>query len=385
MPKKEPIIVFSHLRWDFVYQRPQHLLSRLAKERDIYFIEEPLPSKSKVAKLRRSQPGRGVSVFTPSLPVSGIPFGDEQVPLLIPLVKQLVASEKLERYVVWLYTPMALPLALALEPVGIVYDCMDALASFKDAPPKLLEREALLLEHADVVFTGGPSLYRAKLGKHSNLHCFSSSVDTTHFAAAQNVKEAKDQLVISHPRLGFFGVIDERMDLKLLDDVAKARPDWQIIMVGPVVKIDPESLPKRDNIHYVGQRTYADLPSYLAGWDVCLLPFALNESTRYISPTKTLEYMAAGLPIVSTPITDVAEPYADIVQIASTSEEFVAACERALALSKSEIEEMKRVYNKVLSQTSWDRTAESMSELIDAVVEMKQARHHMTKNVLSVR
>ena len=385
MPKKEPIIVFSHLRWDFVYQRPQHLLSRIAKERDVYFVEEPLPRKSKVAKLRRSEPESGVSVFTPSLPVNGMPFGDEQVPLLLPLIQQLLAGEKLERYVVWLYTPMALPLALALEPVGIVYDCMDALASFKDAPPKLLEREAEILEHADVVFTGGPSLYQAKLGKHSNLHCFSSSVDTAHFATAQDVKEAKDQQVISHPRLGFFGVIDERMDLKLLDDVAKARPDWQIIMVGPVVKIDPESLPKRDNIHYVGQRTYAELPSYLAGWDVCLLPFALNESTRYISPTKTLEYMAAGLPIVSSPITDVAEPYGDIVQIASTAEEFVAACERALALSKSEIEEMKRAYNRVLSQTSWDRTAESMSELIDAAVEKKQARHHPTNEVLTVR
>ncbi len=379
MPKKEPIIVFSHLRWDFVYQRPQHLLSRLSKQRHVYFIEEPLPRKSKIAKLRRTEPEYGVSVFRPSLPVTGMRFGDDQFPLLDSMLKQLVADEKLERYVVWLYTPMALPLTLALDPAAIVYDCMDALSAFRDAPPQLIEREAQLLEVADVVFTGGPNLYRAKIGKHPNLHCFSSSVDTKHFASARQTEEAKDQQQIPHPRLGFYGVIDERMDLELLDAVAKARPDWQLVMVGPVVKINPKSLPKRKNIHYIGQRTYSELSSYLAGWDVCLLPFALNESTRYISPTKTLEYMAAGLPIVSTPITDVAEPYGDIVHIAEGSGEFVAACERALAASGREIEQMNEAYKKILSQTSWDNTAQTMADLIDAVIAGKVVRIHQPK------
>jgi glycosyltransferase involved in cell wall biosynthesis len=250
---------------------------------------------------------------------------------------------------------------------------MDALAAFRNAPPQLLEREAHLMKVADVVFTGGPSLYRAKEGQHHNLHCFSSSVDTAHFASARQTEDAKDQQQISHPRLGFYGVIDERMDLELLAAVAEARPDWQIVMVGPVVKISPRSLPRRENIHYLGQRTYAELPSYLAGWDVCLLPFALNESTQYISPTKTLEYMAAGLPIVSTPITDVVEPYGHIVEIATGAAEFVSACERALAISGREFEQMNEAYNKVLSQTSWDRTAQSMADLIDDVIAGKES------------
>lgn len=383
MPTKEPIIVFSHLRWGFVYQRPQHLLSRLAKERHIYFIEEPLPKLSKRAKLVRLEPEPGVSVFQPVLPVDGLPFGDEQLPYLAPLIGELVEKEKLGRYVAWLYTPMALPLARCLDPIAVVYDCMDALAAFQNAPPQLLNREAELLELAGVVFTGGPSLYRAKVGKHPNLHCFSSSVDTEHFAKAKRLDEADDQKKIPHPRLGFYGVIDERMDLELLDAVASERPEWHLVMVGPVVKIDPKSLPKRKNIHYIGQRDYELLPSYLAGWDVCLLPFALNESTRYISPTKTLEYMAAGLPIVSTPITDVEEPYGDIVFIARSASEFVAACEKALSATTAEQEHMMSAYTGVLAQTSWQSTAQAMDQLIDASIEKPHGNFHKPYNLLT--
>jgi glycosyltransferase involved in cell wall biosynthesis len=267
---------------------------------------------------------------------------------------------------------MALPLARALAPDAVVYDCMDELSLFLGAPPELLAHEAELLKYADVMFTGGPSLFRAKQSRHPNVHCFPSSVDAGHFrladAEGRPVSEAEDQAELPHPRLGFYGVIDERLDLEIVDRIAEAHPDWEIVLVGPVVKIDPNRLPRRPNIQYLGQRSYDELPRYLAGWDLCLLPFARNDATRFISPTKTLEYMAAELPIVSTPIADVAEPYGDIVYLGSTPEEFLAACEAALASSPEERAGRAAQMRKVLAGTSWDLTVAAMAGLLDQTV-----------------
>jgi UDP-galactopyranose mutase len=270
---------------------------------------------------------------------------------------------------------MALPLAqnMPIEPLAVVYDCMDELSAFRFAPPELVKREAELLRLADVVFTGGRSLYNAKLGKHPNLHCFPSSVDVEHFAHASSTDEAADQRELPHPRFGWFGVIDERMDVGILDALAKAHPEWSIVMVGPVVKIDRASLPDQPNIYYLDSRTYDELPSYLAGWDVCIQPFALNESTRYISPTKTLEYMASGLPIVSTPITDVVDQYSHIVYLGGTPAEFIAACEKALAETPEGREARIRESRKVLAMTSWDNTASAMEDLIVAASASRSA------------
>jgi glycosyltransferase involved in cell wall biosynthesis len=232
------------------------------------------------------------------------------------------------------------------------------------------------LRCADVMFTGGPSLYQAKQARHPNVHCFPSSVDAAHFRSAREgqpsqVAEAVDQAGLPHPRLGFYGVIDERLDIGLLAYLAEHRPDWQFVLVGPVVKIDPSTLPHRPNVHYFGQRSYDDLPRYLVGWDVCLLPFALNEATRFISPTKTLEYMAAERPIVSTPITDVAEPYGDVVYLGSTPEEFLAACDAALGAAPEERARRAARMREVLAGTSWDVTVAAMEKLIAEAVARK--------------
>lgn len=364
-----PILVFSHLRWDFVYQRPQHLLSWLAKNRKVYFIEEPVHDAETAPFLELTTPAENVVVARPHTRLGPSGFTKEQLPFLSGLVQEFVRQQELTDYVVWLYTPMALPLARTLHPRAVVFDVMDELSAFVGAPQEMKELEAETLAWADVVFTGGPSLYKAKLGRHNNLHCFPSSVDAAHFAKAREVEEAADQAGLPHPRLGFYGVIDERMDLALLDHMAGAHPDWQIIMLGPVVKIDPATLPRHDNLYFPGQRTYAELPSYLGGWDVCLLPFALNESTRFISPTKTLEYMAAELPIVSTPITDVAEPYGDIVYLGRTPEQFVLACESALSASEEERQKRIERMREVLANTSWDSTAAAIEKLIDKAVQ----------------
>jgi UDP-galactopyranose mutase len=376
MQPQYSIVAFSHLRWNFVYQRPQHLLSRLAAKRPVFFVEEPEFDPNGPPRWERSQPHPNVVVLRPCTPVKVSGFHADQLPALEPLIAELAAELDGSTLVAWLYTPMALPLAQALAPVATVYDCMDELSLFLGAPPELLSREAALLECADVMFTGGPSLFRAKQNRHPNVHCFPSSVDAAHFRVAPvgnrpEVAEAEDQVGLPHPRLGFYGVIDERLDLQLLDFIAQAHPEWQIVLVGPVVKIDAATLPRRKNIQYFGQRSYDDLPRYLAGWDVCLLPFARNDATRFISPTKTLEYMAAELPIVSTPITDVAEPYGDIVYLGDTPEQFLAGCEAALAAGAAERSRRTALMRRVLAGTSWEVTVSAMEQLLAAAVAKK--------------
>lgn len=364
-----PLVVFSHLRWDFVYQRPQHVLSRLAAGRPVFFVEEPVfdaaVESGAPAWAERQQPAPGVTVVRAHTGLHEGGFTDGQLAAMRPVVAALGAE--VGPCDVWFYTPLALPLLGAVDARVVVYDCMDELSAFDHAPAELLGREQALLDRADLVFTGGPSLYRAKKDRHHAAHQFTSSVDAVHFGQAKaggGLDEPADQKDIPHPRLGFFGVIDERLDRDLLGALAAAHPEWQVVLAGPVVKIDPASLPQGPNLHYLGPKQYSELPAYLAGWDVCLLPFARNRSTEFISPTKTLEYMAAERPIVSTPITDVAEPYGEIVHLGSTAAEFVAACEAALAEGEAERAGRVAAMRAVLAETSWDRTAEAMDALI---------------------
>jgi len=359
------VIVFCHLRWDFVYQRPQHLLTRLAHHYKVLFVEEPLFDEAE-PHLRTYHPAPNVTVCQPHTPVHAPGFHDDQITVLQALLKGQVPDG--EDPVVWFYTPMALPLLATMHPSLVVYDCMDELSAFKNPPKQLLQRESALLNIADLVFTGGPSLYEAKRPRHANVHCFPSSVDTVHFEQALDRSNAHPlHADIPHPRLGFYGVIDERFDTALIAAMADVHPEWQIVLVGPVVKIEPSALPQRPNIHYLGQQAYQALPQFLAGWDVCLLPFALNESTRFISPTKVLEYMAAELPIVSTAITDVEVPYGDTVAIGHDDAEFIVHCEAALALTPDRRAGMAAQMRAVVARTSWDGTADQMHALIEGM------------------
>lgn len=355
------IVIFSHLRWNFVYQRPQHLLSRMASRWRIVFIEEPMPN-AESARMERLAPEPGVEVWRPHVTGEHFGFHDDHLPELQRLISDSMRDEKVEDYWLWFYTPMALPLAAGLTPRGVVYDCMDELSAFKNAPRQLVQRENALFKMADLVFTGGPSLYENKRGRHPSVHCFASSVDAQHFARAGSDHPA--QAAIARPRLGYCGVIDERINMEIIDQLAAARPDWQMVMVGPVVKIDPAGLPRHPNIHWLGQQSYDDLPAFISGWDVCLLPFAINEATRYISPTKILEYMACGRPSVSTAIKDVVDPYGQVVPIASEPEPFIAACAEVLARDEGARKAHAQALAVVVSRTSWDATADAMAELI---------------------
>ena len=365
------LVCLSHLRWDFVYQRPQHLLSRFAKVRRVFVVEEPIFEDGPM-HLDITERECGVRVVVPRLPKELVSTEALDV-VLRGMIDRLFAEHNINRHILWYYTPMAMAWTNHLQPEAVIYDCMDELSAFKGAPSALKEREAELFKAADLVFTGGQSLYEAKRDQHKNVFAFPSSIDAPHFAQARSRREEPaDQADIPHPRLGFFGVIDERMDIELIDRVAQARPDWHLVIVGPVVKIDPADLPRRDNIHYLGGKSYQELPSYLAGWDVALLPFARNESTRFISPTKTPEYLAAGCAVVSTSIRDVVRPYGELglVHIADTPEEFVAAVEAAM--NEDAASRMLEV-DAFLSQTSWDRTWGRMAELIDDVITANRA------------
>ncbi len=366
LKNKFDLICFSHLRWDFVYQRPQHLMSRFAKTNRVFFIEEPI-FRDGEPELKISPREDNLFVVVPHLPHAA----DRQSlnDLQRRLLDDLIANYRIEDFVLWYYTPMMLAWTAHLESQAIVYDYMDELSGFKFAPPELIANEVKLFQTADLIFTGGQSLYEAKKEQHERVFAFPSSIDAEHFRQARNTtEEPTDQQPIPHPRLGYCGVIDERLNLELLAEIAEQRPGWQFVMIGPVVKIAEEALPRRANIHYLGSKNYQDLPAYLAGWDAALMPFAMNESTKFISPTKTPEYLAAGKPVVSTPIRDVVRPYGEmnLVYIASTAEEFAAACEQAL---QEDSAEKTKQADRFLAQISWDKTWSQMASLIDESVD----------------
>ena len=357
------MICLSHLRWDFVFQRPQHLLTRCARDRRVFYIEEPIVQPGTEPSVEQHVRG-SVTVVVPHLAQYAPDTRDDR--LLREMVDRLLRQHDVSDYVLWYYTPMALSFTDHLTPAAVVYDCMDELSAFKGAPALLKEREAALMRRASLVLTGGQSLYEAKRSRHHNIHAVPSSVDVSHFAQARTItSDPADQAVVPRPRLGFFGVIDERMDLNLLRGVAEARPQWQLMMLGPVVKIDPTTLPTCPNIHYLGAKKYDELPAYIAGWDVAMLPFARNEATRFISPTKTPEYMAAGKPVVSTSIRDVVKPYGQrgLVRIADQVSDFVAACDAAMA---EQTGANWTRHDAFLKQMSWDRTWARVERLVTA-------------------
>jgi UDP-galactopyranose mutase len=375
-PDQEPttLICFSHLRWNFVFQRPQHLMSRFAREMNVIYWEEPIEiaaGETAYLQVREAADAANVRVVVPHLP-AGMPEDAREGTLARLLDAHLAAMKG--RLIAWYYTPMMLPFSTHVTPDLTVYDAMDELSKFKFAPEHLLSYEQELIDRADLVFTGGSSLYEAKKNRHHSVHCFPSSVDRAHFAKARaRAFEPADQEELSRPRLGFYGVIDERFDTELLDKLAEARPNWSFVMVGPVVKISDEDLPKRPNIHYLGGKTYDQLPSYLSGWDVALMPFAINESTEFISPTKTPEYLAGGRPVVSSPIRDVVRHYGQLegVQIASTLEDWIAACEKSLELAKNPESGWLAEADLLLSASSWDTTQARMSGLVADVLGLR--------------
>ena len=371
----DDLICFSHLRWDFVYQRPQHLLSRAARRWRVWYIEEPIWSDAPglVVKSVNYQ----LSVVTPHLPHGTGP--DEAIAQQRAMVDQLLAEQRIRNYALWYYTPMALLFSDHLKPRLTAYDCMDELSAFLGAPQSLIEQERRLISRADVVFTGGYSLYEAKQKRHPQVFAFPSCIDYNHFAQARTgavrqgesrtnespftLPDPDDQQAIAGPRIGYSGVIDERLDLALIAEIAARRPNWQFVFLGPVVKIDLSQLPQGPNLHYLGMKAYDDLPAYFGNWQAAWMPFAINEATRYISPTKTPEYLAAGLPVVSTPVRDVVRTYGgwERVVIADSVSAFQRGLSQVLdhAFNGAQPE-----LDQFLREQSWENTWQQMQRIL---------------------
>jgi glycosyltransferase involved in cell wall biosynthesis len=362
------VICFSHLRWNLVYQRPQHLMARCSELSRVFYVEEPIFSQENdYCKLTRHN---AVTVVTPVL------LDDPNEPNIAQRIKNLLqdlfVSQSIIRYIFWYYTPMALTFTRDFQPALVIYDCMDELSAFKFAPTELIELEQELFIKADIVFTGGKSLYEHKKEQHHNIYPLPSSIDKEHFEIAKQISDdPDDQKRIAHPRLGYCGVIDERFDVDLIDKVADKKRGWNFIFIGPVVKIETSALPQHPNIYYLGPKRYDELPLYLAGWDVALIPFVRNQYTEFISPTKTPEYLAAGKPVISTSIKDVVNPYGinGLVKIADTSDEFIRAAE--FIFSKGMGENWVKDVDDFLSGNSWNKTWTSMLELIKMTLQEK--------------
>ena len=370
----QAIVVFSHLRWEPAWQRPQQLLSRLAKRWRVIYIEEPVTGAPQ-DRLETFEAMPGVHVWRPRVTGGAPGFHDGNLPALRKLVAAAMHDHDVGEFWAWFYTPMALPLATALNPRGFVYDCMDELSHLTGMHQQLVQRENALFKVVDLVFTGGRSIHNAKKHRHPDVHCFPASVDAKHFAGSAG--EHPLHADIPHPRLGYSGVVDDRINLDLLDAIATARPEWNIVMTGPVEKIAPAALPRRDNIHWLGPQGYEDLPGFLRGWDVGLLPYALSEATRSLDPPEPLEYMACGLPAVSTSIRDIVERYGHVVRIADTPEGFIADIEMIMARPAREKERHARELAAIAAGTSWDATADAMAELVAQADELADGAEFM--------
>jgi UDP-galactopyranose mutase len=365
------LVCLCHLRWDLVFQRPQHLMKRFAQTMPVWYVEEPAYEGCREPRVASYSVADNLTVLVPHVR-QGLP-AEAAAAAQRWLITKHFREFRIDAPVLWYYTPMALQFAGGISAAVTVYDCMDELSAFQDAPPELRRLEADLLQRADILFTGGMSLYEAKRAQHPNVHAFPSAVDAEHFRKARAaLPDPPDQAKIPWPRLGFFGVIDERLDRELIAFLARLRPNWHLILIGPVVKIDPRSLPQADNIHYLGRQSYDDLPAYVANWSAAMMPFARNAATRFISPTKTPEYLAGGKPVVATPIIDVVRRWSHLqaVRIAETPAEFAAEADAALALAAGPPSWLDAVDHE-LAELSWDRTWAQMAALIEATGVLK--------------
>jgi glycosyltransferase involved in cell wall biosynthesis len=369
------LVVFSPLRWQFDWQRPQQLLTRLARHYRVIYVEEPVTTHAE-HYLAVSSPAPGVEVLVPHTRVDAPGFHADQIAPVRALLADFMARDDIERPLVWLYTPMAQPLVEPLAPRGVLVDLMEDLAAAPNAPAVLHEREAALMALADVVVAAGPSLYQSRRARHASVHCIPNAVDADHFAppaavggSIEAVSARSLHAAIPGPRLGWFGVIDERLDLALIERVAELRPDWQLVFAGPVVGVDAAALPRRSNIHWIGPQTYAIRPHLLAHWDACILPLRCGESTRHASPPAVLEFLAGQKPVVSTPVHDVIALHGHIVRLAADADAFVDACRAAIA-ERGPVRRQRRMDALIaVHSSSWDRAAERMHRLLSRCAE----------------
>ena len=386
-----PIIVHCHLRWDGVWQRPQQFLSRLSQRHRVLFVEGPLLREGFEPPnytLKTGSEYPNVTVMQTSFPSSRFHDGawvDQERFRLLEEVLNGPLKGQFENPVQWFYDPMAVPAHIQkLNERAVVYDCMDELSQFKFAPPEIVARERLLLKKADVVFTGGRKMCESKSRYAKNCHFYGCGVDVKHFSQARSAETAVPADIRfgeSKVVLGYFGVVDERLDYELIGKLAAAHPNWHIVIIGPTCKVDPAAFPQAPNLHWLGRREYTHLPAYTKGFDVCLMPFAMNEATEFINPTKALEYMATARPIVSTPVPDVLANFGNVVKIAREHDRFIQLCHRE-ALQPDEDAIAKGL--SMAEENQWETIVQKLEGHIEDVLQKKRARTRHARNAVTV-
>lgn len=386
-----PIIVHCHLRWDGVWQRPQQFLSRLSKRHRILFVEGPLLHDSFAPPsytVRQVPEHTNITVMQTSFPASRFHEGQWVDQERCRLLEEALAGPLRGLFsdpVQWFYDPMAAPAHIGkFDERAVIYDCMDELSQFKFAPPEIIQRERFLLKEADVVFTGGRKMCESKSRFNRNCHFYGCGVDVEHFSQARSPHtQVPHDVPMGDAKfvLGYFGVVDERLDYELIAKLAEANSCWQVVMIGPTCKVDPEALPKAQNLHWLGRREYAQLPNYTKAFDVCLMPFAMNEATEFINPTKALEYMATGRPIASTPVPDVVSNFSRVVKIASNHDEFIEIClKETLQPDDAAIERGIRM----AEENQWDAIVQKLEKHIEEALQRKQFPKRKSKREITV-
>jgi glycosyltransferase involved in cell wall biosynthesis len=361
------LVCFSYLRWDFMYQRPQHLMTRFAKIFRVIYVEPAITAPDN-SPFEINHPSQNIITVTPHLP-AGL---SEEAALLLQQerLSRIFNDLNIQRYLFWFYTPEVLPFTQSYSPLLKVYDCVTEFSAGKSAPEQARQQEEQLLQQVDFVFTAGHSLFESKRINNQNTYCFAGSVDIDHFYSARYyTPDPEDQAHISHPRFGFAGIIDDRIDFQLLSAIALRKPDWNFVMLGPVIGISESDLPNLPNIHFIGRKGYEELVTYISGWDVAMLPFAHNDATRYMNPLQTPEFLAAGKPVIAAPVNDIIRTYGHrgLVQIAGTAEEFVRVGE--IHLSTRDKTEWQEAVIDFLSLNSWDKTWQRMIDVMSPVLQ----------------
>jgi len=388
---RKTIICFSHLTWDRnLFQRPQQLMLRFSKRFNVLYVSGYSCRQFFIDLFRRKKTHSyhvtdNLAVYSPfALPpikkYSSITIRLNKI-LLSFLVKRRLKKLKFKDPILWIYHPRYIDAIGKFKEELIIYDCMDdftsLLSDYEDRERNIKDERALL-KKADMVFAGGYSIAELKRDSREHIHVFPSAVEIYHFkkARSDNLEMPDDITDIPHPILGYWGAIDERVDHELLKRLAMKHPEWSIVLLGPIVRHkagDLSYLKEIKNIFWLGPKDYSLLPNYAKAFDVCLIPFVLSREGKFLSPTKTLEYLATGKPVVSTPITDVVRFYDGVVGIADGPDEFGMAVRRCMEEDNASMKQKRICFTE---NKSWEDTAEKMEKLILDKIEEKSSVKH---------
>jgi glycosyltransferase involved in cell wall biosynthesis len=378
MIEAQDIICFAH-DWGGDPTSKTHIMRLLAKKSRVLWVNSiamrrPVASKSDarrlITKLRRAFAGcvevePNIFVVNPLvLPLPGSALAQRLNGVLLERsLRRTLSKLSFARPILWTFLPTMNRLVGRLGERLLVYHCVDKYSEFSGVPrDAIVAMERDLVKRADLVFTSAARLLEECRPLNPHTHFITHGVDTAHFGRALDPQTpVPDDLAgIRKPVAGFFGLIADWVDLPLIRSLARERPDWSFVLIGKAAT-DLAPLQGLSNVHWLGQKPYTELPGYCRGFDVALIPFVQNELTLRVNPLKLREYLAAGLPVVSTPLPEISR-YDGLVRLATRREEFIGGIEAALAERSPELAGRRF---EAMRGESWEARVADMARLID--------------------